>query len=112
VIFDTTDYDSKIAAHLEDQAYKKLNMDTTEAVELKAVLLKTSFLSGEVCRQHKLQGSFITSSCYLVLLVSCLAYLLTLRKEVLRSIEMLMCLWTTLCYNPQVTAMKTLNLAL
>jgi hypothetical protein len=35
---DTADYNQKIAAHLEDHAYKKLK-DRTESVELKTVLL-------------------------------------------------------------------------
>jgi hypothetical protein len=101
VIFDTTVFNLKIAAPLEDQAYKNLNKDPTEAVEQKAVLLKTSFLSGKVCRQLQPQGLFITSSCYLLLLVSCLAYSSTLKMEAVCSNEMLGTLLTTLCYNPQ-----------
>jgi hypothetical protein len=48
VIFYTTDYNMKIAAAMEDLAYKNLNKEPTEAVEQKAVLLKDilSFLRG------------------------------------------------------------------
>jgi hypothetical protein len=58
VVLDTADYNLKIAALLEDQAYRKLKKDPTEAVECKTVLLlKKSSVSEEVCQQLQPQGS-------------------------------------------------------
>jgi hypothetical protein len=58
VVLDTTDYNLKIAALLEDHAYKKLKKDPTESVERKTVLLlKKSSFSEAVSQQLRPQGS-------------------------------------------------------
>jgi hypothetical protein len=58
MVLNTSDYKRKIAALLEDKAYKKLKKDPTDAVERKTVLLlKKSPISDEVCQQLQLQGS-------------------------------------------------------
>jgi hypothetical protein len=58
VALDAADYNWKIGALLEDQAYRKLKKDPTESVECKNVLLlKKSSISEEVCQQLWLQGS-------------------------------------------------------
>jgi hypothetical protein len=56
VVLDTTDYNQKIAALLEDQTYRKLKKDPTESVEHKTfLLLKKSPISEMVCLQLWLQ---------------------------------------------------------
>jgi hypothetical protein len=58
VVLDTADYNWKIGALLENQAYRKLKKDPTESVECKTVLLlKKSSISQKVCQQIQLQGS-------------------------------------------------------
>jgi hypothetical protein len=58
VVLDTSDYNLKIAALLEDKAYRKLKKDLTESVERKTVLLlKKSSFSEEVSQQLRTQGS-------------------------------------------------------
>jgi hypothetical protein len=52
MVLDTTDYSRKIAALLENQAYRKLKRDPNESVEHKTVLLlNKSSVSEEVCQQ-------------------------------------------------------------
>jgi hypothetical protein len=58
VVLDTADYNQKIAALLEDKAYRKLKKDPSESVERKTVLfLKKSSFSEEVSQQLRQQGS-------------------------------------------------------
>ncbi|XP_023723162.1 uncharacterized protein LOC111873027, partial [Cryptotermes secundus] len=58
VVLDTSDYNRKIAAVLEDKAYRKLKKDPTDAIERKTVLLlKKSPIAEEVCQQLRPQGS-------------------------------------------------------
>ncbi|PNF38697.1 hypothetical protein B7P43_G17587 [Cryptotermes secundus] len=57
VVLDTSHYNRKFAALLENKAYKKLK-DPTDAIERNAVLLmKTSPIAEEVCQQLQPQGS-------------------------------------------------------
>jgi hypothetical protein len=56
VVLGTSDYSQKIAALLEDKAYKKLKKDPTDSVEHKTVLKKFP-VSEEVCQQLQPQGS-------------------------------------------------------
>jgi peroxiredoxin len=57
VILNSSDYNRKIAALLEEKAYKKLEKDSTDAVERKTVLLKKSPIAEEVWQQLRPQGS-------------------------------------------------------
>jgi hypothetical protein len=50
MVLGTSDYNQKIAALLEDKAYKKLK-DPTDSVKCKTVLLKKSPSAEEVCQQ-------------------------------------------------------------
>jgi hypothetical protein len=56
VVQNTSDYNRKIAALLEDKAYKKLKKDPTDSVERKTVLLlKKSPIAAEVGQQLRPQ---------------------------------------------------------
>jgi hypothetical protein len=45
VVLETSDYNRKIAALLEDKAYKKLKMDPTESLETKHVSVCSHLLT-------------------------------------------------------------------
>jgi hypothetical protein len=52
MVLGTSEYNQKIAALLEDKAYRKLKKDPTDSIERKSVLLvKKSPIVGEVCQQ-------------------------------------------------------------
>jgi hypothetical protein len=63
MILDTSDYNQKIAALLEDNAYKELKKDPTDSVECKTVLLLKKSRIAEVSQELQPQGSRPPSPC-------------------------------------------------
>jgi hypothetical protein len=57
MVLNTLHYKRKIAALLEDKAYKKPKKGPTDSVERKTVLLKRSRIAEEICQQIRPQGS-------------------------------------------------------